>query len=252
MSLIENEKNNYDTFEEQDKIIDYLKNVEFTLCVVIDFVKADREAINEVDGKLSRLGLHADDTTKRLECLGNWLIDIAQTGNHEIKKDILTKTFDTLLTFREVTSNHNITTATNTATNTSRDNSGTDNKNYHIHHIDVVEYSFPSLEDLAASNFGEPWSHVTVTGANEEVNPAKHLIKGNNIWKLAVIDNIDFKEKTFKFGNIYDVTHDSLHATLRMVFQVHLPFEVKNSSEPVVGLTIDTPLFGINQNINEN
>ncbi|RIA92360.1 hypothetical protein C1645_820785, partial [Glomus cerebriforme] len=65
--------------------------------------------------------LHADDTTKGLECLGNWLIDIARTGNHEIKKDILTKTFDTLLTFREVTSNHNITTATNTATNISSD-----------------------------------------------------------------------------------------------------------------------------------
>ncbi|RIA89630.1 hypothetical protein C1645_824560 [Glomus cerebriforme] len=110
------------------------------------------------------------------------------------------------------------------------DNSGTDNKNRHVHHIDVVEYSFPSLEDLAASNFGEPWSHATVTGSYH---------------------NIDFKEKTFKFGNIYDVTHDSSHATLRIVFQVHLPFEVENSPELVVGLTIDTPLFGINQNINE-
>src|SRR5688572_3960313 len=85
----------------------------------------------------------------------------------------------------------------------------------------------------------------------EKSNPAKRLIKGNNIWKLAVIDNIDFKEKTFKFGNIYDVIRDSSHATLKMVFQVHLPFEVENSLEPVIGLITDTPLFGINQNINE-
>ncbi|RIA88795.1 hypothetical protein C1645_825828 [Glomus cerebriforme] len=86
---IENEKNNYDIFEEQDKIIDHLKNVEFISCVVIDFIKGktqqceetmklrqlrnlfgtwqvDKEAINEVDGKLSRLEKDFDtDTIKR-------------------------------------------------------------------------------------------------------------------------------------------------------------------------------------------
>ncbi|RIA99323.1 hypothetical protein C1645_811558 [Glomus cerebriforme] len=36
-----------------------------------------------------------------------------------------------------------------------------------------------------------------------------------------------------------------------MDFQVYLLSKVKNSSEPVARLTIDTPLFGINQNINE-
>ncbi|GBB97227.1 hypothetical protein RclHR1_29410001, partial [Rhizophagus clarus] len=49
--IVENE-------EEQDKIIDYvddIENIEFTPCVVIDFVKVDREAIKEVDGVLSRL-----------------------------------------------------------------------------------------------------------------------------------------------------------------------------------------------------
>src|SRR5436190_19166076 len=66
--------------KEQDKIIDYLENAEFTPCVVIDFVKGkiqrcgettklrqlrnlfgtwqvDREAIKEADGVLSRLGV---------------------------------------------------------------------------------------------------------------------------------------------------------------------------------------------------
>ncbi|RIA82604.1 hypothetical protein C1645_835092 [Glomus cerebriforme] len=97
---VENKKNNYDIFEKQDKIIDHLENVEFTSCVVIDFVK----------GKIQRCG-----EIMKLRQLKNLF------GNHEIKKDILTKTFDTLLTFRKVTSNHNITTATNTATNTSSD-----------------------------------------------------------------------------------------------------------------------------------
>jgi hypothetical protein len=49
-------------------------------------------------------------------------------------------------------------------------------------------------------------------------NPASRLIQGKNVWNLATIDNIDFKEKSFKFGNIYDVTRETSHATLRMAF----------------------------------
>ncbi|GBC01584.1 hypothetical protein RclHR1_42490001, partial [Rhizophagus clarus] len=72
----------------------------------------------------------------------------------------------------------------------------------------------------------------------EKSNPLKRLIKDkDNIWKLVIIDNIDFKEKCSKFRNIYDVTCDSVHATLRMAFQVQLPFEMNNSSEPFVKLT---------------
>jgi len=81
-------------------------------------------------------------------------------------------------------------------------------------------------------------------------DPSKRLIKGNNmIWNLAIIDNIDFKEKTFKFGNIYDVTRGSSHATLRMAFQIQLPIEVKTSPEQVIELTAETLLFGMNQGI---
>ena len=85
----------------------------------------------------------------------------------------------------------------------------------------------------------------------EKSNPTKRLIKSNNIWSFAVIDNIDFKEKSFKFGNIYDVTHGNSHATLRMAFQVQLPFEVETGPEPIIELTAETPLFGMNQNIND-
>ncbi|GBB84851.1 hypothetical protein RclHR1_11420006 [Rhizophagus clarus] len=196
--------------EEQDKIIDYVddvENIEFTPCVVIDFVKGkiqqcgemtklrqlrnlfgtwqvDREAIREVDGVLSRLGvydshfqfdnkylhksqnkqvkdfnqgcrvhntlleieqtkypkcrvlgsghihhrpgkgkkattciteeLHANDITKGLEYLGNWLINIAQTTDNETKKRILTNTFETLFTFCEIPFGRNITSASTT------------------------------------------------------------------------------------------------------------------------------------------
>ncbi len=53
----------------------------------------------------------------------------------------------------------------------------------------------------------------------EESNLSNRLIRANNVWNLAIIDNIDFKEKSFKFGNIYDVTRGNSHATLRMAFQ---------------------------------
>ncbi|RGB29696.1 hypothetical protein C1646_766271 [Rhizophagus diaphanus] len=51
--VVENEK-------EQDNVINYvddIKNIEFTLCIIIDFVKVDRKAIKEVNGILLRLGM---------------------------------------------------------------------------------------------------------------------------------------------------------------------------------------------------
>jgi len=85
----------------------------------------------------------------------------------------------------------------------------------------------------------------------ENSNPAKRLIQGKNIWNLAVIDNIDFKEKSFAFGNIYDVTRGNSHATLRMAYQAQLPFEVETGPEPVIELTGETSLFGMNWKTDE-
>ena len=44
-----------------------------------------------------------------------------------------------------------------------------------------------------------------------------------NVWNLAVIDNIDFRGKTFAYENIFDAVRKSSHATLRMVFQFEEP-----------------------------
>src|SRR5207245_1908060 len=43
--------------------------------------------------------LHVDDISKGLEFLGNWLIDIAQTENNEIKRNILIKVSETFIPF---------------------------------------------------------------------------------------------------------------------------------------------------------
>ena len=75
----ENQESDYETFE-QDKVIDNLEHTKFTPCVIIDFIngkiqrcegstklrqlrnlfgtwQVDRDAIKEVDGVLSRLGV---------------------------------------------------------------------------------------------------------------------------------------------------------------------------------------------------
>ncbi|PKY33609.1 hypothetical protein RhiirB3_394937 [Rhizophagus irregularis] len=85
----------------------------------------------------------------------------------------------------------------------------------------------------------------------ETSDPTRRLIQGSNVWNLAIIDNIDFKEKSFKFGNIYDVTCGSSYATLRMVFQIQLPIEVEAGPEKIIELTAETPLFGMNIGINK-
>ncbi|RHZ77244.1 hypothetical protein Glove_184g123 [Diversispora epigaea] len=77
-------------------------------------------------------------------------------------------------------------------------------------------------------------------------NPTKRLIKNEKIFNLAVIDNIDFKETTFQYGNIYDVTRGNSHATLRMAFQTTLPQSFP-LEERVVELTRNSQLFGMSE-----
>ncbi|PKC04709.1 hypothetical protein RhiirA5_421879 [Rhizophagus irregularis] len=81
----------------------------------------------------------------------------------------------------------------------------------------------------------------------QNVDPAKRLRNGNNVYNLAVIDNIDFKETSFGFGNIYDVTRRTSHATLRMVFQSTLPIIINETPEPIKELNVDSHLFGMTQ-----
>ena len=79
----------------------------------------------------------------------------------------------------------------------------------------------------------------------QNIDPTKRLIKGNNVFNLAVIDNIDFKEISFGFGNIYGVTHGTSHATLRMMFQSTLSIPINEMPEEIRELNAETPLFGM-------
>ncbi|PKB95703.1 hypothetical protein RhiirA5_473961 [Rhizophagus irregularis] len=55
------------------------------------------------------------------------------------------------------------------------------------------------------------------------VDPTSRILHGETIWNLGIIDNIDFKETTFGYGNIFDAIRGNSHATLRMLFQYQLP-----------------------------
>ncbi|PKB96693.1 hypothetical protein RhiirA5_506875 [Rhizophagus irregularis] len=80
----------------------------------------------------------------------------------------------------------------------------------------------------------------------DKVNPTERLIKGPNIWNLAVIDNIDFKEKSFTYGNIFDTTRKSSHTTLRMAFQMRMPIPLEERADDKKNITSPTGLFGMN------
>ncbi len=68
---------------------------------------------------------------------------------------------------------------------------------------------------------------------------------------MAIIDNIDFKEKSFKFDNIYNVTRDNSHATLRIAFQIWLLIKIQSTPEQVIELITETPLFEMNENVDK-
>jgi hypothetical protein len=80
----------------------------------------------------------------------------------------------------------------------------------------------------------------------ELADPTIRIKKSSNIWNICVIDNIDFKEKTFTYGNIYDATRTSSHATLRLLFQYELPIEVDSISNDEIQLDTNTKLYGEN------
>ena len=51
-----------------------------------------------------------------------------------------------------------------------------------------------------------------------------------NIWNLSIIDNVDFKEATFGYGNIFNAVRENSHVTLRILFQYYL-FELPENFE---------------------
>ncbi|RHZ51446.1 hypothetical protein Glove_478g13 [Diversispora epigaea] len=74
--------------------------------------------------------------------------------------------------------------------------------------------------------------------------PFERLKKDKNIWNLAIIDNIDFKTKSFSFGNIYDVTRETSHATLRIILKSNLSSNFE--SPELIEINEETCLFEMN------
>ncbi|RHZ69647.1 hypothetical protein Glove_281g66 [Diversispora epigaea] len=97
------------------------------------------------------------------------------------------------------------------------------------------------------TNHTKCWEYILEKNRIDVEEPTLRLLKGSNIWNACVIDNIDIKEKTFSYGNIYDVTHSSVHATLRLVFQFQLPIDITSISNNIIELNEESQLFGYNQ-----
>ena len=121
----------------------------------------------------------------------------------------------------------------NTSQITKNCNFWINNKNCNIYYINVTGISFlhlkiwlprvlaslshmPRLLDsfwqllkvCHVSSHSDRHKRKLVKTRMERSHPSNSLIQANN---LAIIDNINFKEKSFKFSNIYDITRDNSH-----------------------------------------
>src|SRR5438132_13233862 len=86
--------------------------------------------------------------------------------------------------------------------------------------------------DISLRSLLEAVNVISHTSAHERrlrrqrmqaADPTKKLQSSPYIWNVCLIDNIDLREMTFKYGNIYDAARKTFHATLRMVFKFRLP-----------------------------
>ena len=75
-------------------------------------------------------------------------------------------------------------------------------------------------------------------------NPQSQIINESKIWNICIIDNIDFKQTSFAWDNIYDTTQSTMHAILRLLFQFALPIELSSIPDKSVQLLEDTYIFG--------
>ncbi|PKC57836.1 hypothetical protein RhiirA1_471868 [Rhizophagus irregularis] len=232
--------------------------------------------------------LHEGDITKGLEFIGNLLIKIAQMGNNEIKKNILEfgctlgqKLWDSRLNIYSkksaIESPQTIQEYYNAFPKFLNDFfSGMINELYQkkmkvcnikrkkCHKLPkiiipeeitktvtfitsiLLNLAFPQLKVWLLRILASFSHMLRLLGYFRQLLKVCHVISHTD---RPIIDNIDFKEKTFKFGNIYNVIRGSSHATLRMAFQIQLPIEVKTGPEQVIELTAKTLLFGMNQGV---
>jgi len=82
-------------------------------------------------------------------------------------------------------------------------------------------------------------------------NPHSYLISGSGVWNVCVIDNIDFKQKSFAWGNIYDVTRSTTHAILRLVFQFTLPLNISLVTDETIELNENSFMIGRNKDADD-
>ncbi|RHZ78051.1 hypothetical protein Glove_168g331 [Diversispora epigaea] len=78
-----------------------------------------------------------------------------------------------------------------------------------------------------------------------------YLISGSNIWNICVIDNIDFKQSSFSWGNIYDTTRSTSHVIICLVFQFTLPIDISSIKDETIELNKYNFTIDLNEDANK-
>ncbi|RHZ84784.1 hypothetical protein Glove_75g69 [Diversispora epigaea] len=109
----------------------------------------------------------------------------------------------------------------------------------------MAMYLTDLLSVLKITSHSNDYERILEKKRMNNTDPRKRLQQNSNIWNLAVIDNIDFKQKTFTYGNIFDTTRETSHTTIRMTFQTELPNPINETKDNEKELISDQ-VFGLN------
>ncbi|RHZ84898.1 hypothetical protein Glove_74g142 [Diversispora epigaea] len=90
----------------------------------------------------------------------------------------------------------------------------------------------------------------------ESVNVVSHSIKHERKLEFKQMSNtdphnIDFKQNSFSWGNIYDTTRSTSHAILRLVFQFTLPIDISSIEDETIELNEHNFTIGLNEDANK-
>ncbi|RHZ55257.1 hypothetical protein Glove_417g21 [Diversispora epigaea] len=109
----------------------------------------------------------------------------------------------------------------------------------------IAMYLTDLLSVLKITSHSNDYERILEKKRINNIDPKKRFQQNQNIWNLAVIDNIDFKQKTFTYGNIFDTTRETSHTTIRMAFQTELPNPINETKDDEKKLISDQ-VFGLN------
>ncbi|RHZ89541.1 hypothetical protein Glove_13g40 [Diversispora epigaea] len=166
---------------------------------------------------------HVNDSSEQLKMIDQWLIIIGKSNENKLQNLTLFTIAPSIFKILENTSLKKCSSVQQTSTTPDIDYLfSVLTKIGSLFLSILISITFPSIKvwfsQVLTSLTRKP--KIAIKKRMNNANPRKRLQQNPNIWNLAVIDNIDLKQKTFTYGNIFDTTRETSHTTIRMATEL--------------------------------